>query len=178
MGDREKTCVHHPLCPTGHLTQSVFFFFNGDVYCKEQKGERLRCRKCLPFDHRAARCTNDILCLECSQPGHTREGARSARYPKQTHRWRLPPPLPPPPLWSRLPPPPLPHLPHSCRERCDVRSKSGWRCQCHGIHLPPAKERKRAEANIIHSASPRVTERATVSGNAASRWTCRAKAAG
>ena len=26
----------------------------------------------MPFGHRAARCTNEILCGECSQPGHNR----------------------------------------------------------------------------------------------------------
>ena len=109
----------------------------------------------------------------------TTEQTSSSRYLIQTHRCQLPPPLQQPPLRAHLLPPPLPHRPPpfpflqqrtmKCTQQARLKAPVAQN------HLPPAKERKRAEANIQRSASARVTERAKASGNAASRRTCTAK---
>ena len=94
----------------------------------------------------------------------TTEQTSSSRYLIQTHRCQLPPPLQQPPLRAHLLPPPLPHRPPpfpflqqrtmKCTQQVRLKAPVAQN------HLPPAKERKRAEANIQHSASARVTERA------------------
>ena len=40
------------------------------LFYREMKQQRMKCRSCLQFGHRAADCTNDPVCYACGEVGH------------------------------------------------------------------------------------------------------------